>query len=119
ALDGGTLEGGGRDTDIGQSLRGLERWLADITRALARCSQETPQRIADAITRLNERLDRLIVSGRTAATEFERRVAAVALAVDDFAGEARDIAPSRPQPHDDLVSEIRTRQRDLDQPRAR
>lgn len=134
-LDPGTLPGRGQPgREAGQSLRGLETWLAGITQDLARCSQETPQRVADAISKLNERLDHLILSGRTAASEFERRVAAVDLALDEFAGEADAATSARPaaktqpvpkapaprtNPVEDLLNEIRSRQHDLDHGSAR
>src|SRR5262249_8873648 len=72
-----------RGEDIGSKLHGLETWLAAM-RDLARCSEEAPQRVADAISRLNGRLDKLIASGRVAASEFERGLAAVDSALDEL-----------------------------------
>src|SRR5688500_14049693 len=48
------------DEDTGSNLRGLEARLSGLAKELARCGEETPQRVADAILRLNERLDQLI-----------------------------------------------------------
>jgi localization factor PodJL len=104
------------DDEFGDNLRGLETWLAGLAKDLARCSEETPQRVADAILRLNERLDQLITSGRSAASEFERRVAAVDHALDDLNGE--DGAPAQdrwPDPAAGAVREIKSRQRALDE----
>jgi localization factor PodJL len=106
-----------RGADVASDLRGLETWLAGITKDLARCSEETPQRVADAINRLNERLDHLIASGRLAASEFERRVTAVDRAFDDLNGETRRPAfpfKRRAEATEDVVSDIRTRQGALD-----
>ena len=104
-----------QDADAGANLRGLETWLSGLAKDLARCGEETPQRVADAILRLNERLDQLIDSGRTAAGEFERRVAAVDHALDDLNGESEGFARDRrPDPAANAVDEIRSRQRALD-----
>lgn len=106
-----------RRSDVGSDLAGLEAWLSGISKDLARCGEETPQRVADAIKKLNERLDHLIVSGRTAAGEFERRVAAVDDALDELNGETRRAAfsPSRrTDTTEAAVNEIKSRQRMLD-----
>ncbi|MFL5086575.1 MAG: hypothetical protein ACJ8FP_17310 [Xanthobacteraceae bacterium] len=102
-----------RGDDIGSDLRGLETWLSGITKDLARCGEETPQRVADAINGLNERLDNLIDSGRVAASEFGRRVRPL----DELNGETRRTAfpfKRRTAPTEDVVSEIKTRQHALD-----
>src|SRR5215211_2426200 len=94
-----------RGDDIGSDLRGLEIWLSGITKDLARCGEETPQRVADAINGLNERLDNLIDSGRVAASEFGRRVRPL----DELDGETRRTAfpfKRRTAPTEDVVSEI-------------
>jgi localization factor PodJL len=106
-----------RRSDVGSDLAGLEARLSGISKDLARCGEETPQRVADAIKKLNERLDHLIVSGRTAAGEFERRVAAVDDALDELNGETRRAAfsPSRrTDTTEAAVNEIKSRQRMLD-----
>ncbi|MFL6565793.1 MAG: hypothetical protein ACJ8G5_12750, partial [Burkholderiales bacterium] len=99
--------------DIGSDLRGLETWLSGITKDLARCGEETPQRVADAINGLNERLDNLIDSGRVAASEFGRRVRPL----DELNGETRRTAfpfKQRTEATGDVVSEIKTRQHAVD-----
>src|SRR5215216_362140 len=102
---------------VGTDLRGLETWLSGLSKDLARCSEETPQRVAEAIDRLNQRLEHLIVSGRTAAGEFERRVAAVDHALDELSGETRGAAfPQRAT--DNPVGDIRARQHALDEARS-
>jgi localization factor PodJL len=106
-----------RHSDVGSDLAGLEARLSGISKDLARCGEETPQRVADAIKKLNERLDHLIVSGRTAAGEFERRVAAVDNALDELNGETRRAAfsPSRRTGTTGAaVNEIKSRQRTID-----
>jgi localization factor PodJL len=107
----------GDDHDVGASLRGLETWLSGIAQDLARCGEETPQRVADALDRLNDRLDQLIVGGRNAASEFEKRVAAVDHALDELNGETRRAA-SRDwsEDVDDVMGEISARQQTLDEP---
>ena len=101
--------------DAGADLRGLETWLSGIAQDLARCGEETPQRVADALDRLNERLDQLIVGGRSAAGEFEKRVAAVDRALDELNGEARRAAAHDwADDVDDAMDEISARQRALD-----
>src|SRR5215211_3138741 len=102
-----------RGDDIGSDLRGLEIWLSGITKDLARCGEETPQRVADAINALNERLDNLIDSGRVAASEFGRRVRPL----DELNRETRRTAfpfKRRTEATEDVVSEIKTRQHALD-----
>jgi localization factor PodJL len=106
-----------RRSDVGSDLAGLEAWLSGISKDLARCGEETPQRVADAIKKLNERLDHLIASGRTAAGEFERRVAAVDDALDELNGETRRAAFSparRTDTTEAAVNEIKPRQHMLD-----
>lgn len=58
-------------------LRALESRLSELAQNLSRLGDEAPRRIADSITRLNGRLDRLIEEGRAASTDFEQRLAAV------------------------------------------
>jgi localization factor PodJL len=117
----GDLGGGARgrrrsDHDVAADLRGLETWLSGLAQDLARCGEETPQRVADALDRLNERLDQLIVGGRSAASEFERRVAAVDRALDELNGEARRAASDDWfDDVDEAVDEIGARQRALDE----
>jgi localization factor PodJL len=114
---GGSARASGRSgEDVGANLRSLETWLSGIAQDLARCGEETPQRVAGALDRLNERLDQLIVGGRNAASEFERRVAAVDRALDELDGETQ-----RPGPYheaaddvDEAVDEIAARQHTLD-----
>ena len=102
-----------RRSDAGSGLRGLERWLAGLSKDMARCSEETPQRVSEAIVRLNARLDQLIDSGRNVASEFERRVAAVDQALDEIAGEGPDRG-AEDEDWSDALDEIRTRQRALE-----
>ena len=106
-----------RRHDVGANLRGLETWLSGIAQDLARCGEETPQRVADAIDRLNDRLDQLIDSGRSAASEFERRVAAVDHALDELNGETQRAARATTgrTTVDDAVDEISARQQALDE----
>src|SRR5262245_15474914 len=107
----GDRPGGG----IGSDLRALETWLSDITKDLARYGEETPQRVADAINRLNERLDSLIASGQVAAGEFERRVTPVDGALDELNGETRRTGfKRRGEATEDAIGDIKTRQRALD-----
>jgi localization factor PodJL len=100
----------GSSRDAGGNLRGLETWLSGLSKDLARCSEETPQRVAAAIGRLNERLDQLIDGGRNAASEFERRVKAVDHALDEINGETAPLAAGWPE----AIGEIKGRQRALD-----
>jgi localization factor PodJL len=114
----GNPRGGARSNrDPGADLRGLETWLSGIAQDLARCGEETPQRVADALDRLNERLGQLIVGGRNAAGEFEKRVAAVDRALDELNGETRRAAAHDwSDDVDDAMDEISARQRALDDP---
>jgi localization factor PodJL len=116
-LGGNSRAGARPNRDAGADLRGLETWLSGIAQDLARCGEETPQRVADALDRLNERLDQLIMGGRTAAGEFEKRVAAVDRALDELNGETRRAAAHDwADDVDDVMDEISARQRALDEP---
>jgi localization factor PodJL len=64
---------GGPEVASDATFRALERRLAEVADALARRPRQDAGRAADAIGRLNERLDRLVAEGRA----FEQRLAAV------------------------------------------
>jgi len=106
----------GSRNEAGEDLAGLEAWLSGLSKELARCSEETPQRVAEAINRLNGRIESLIASGSTVAREFQRRVADVDDALEDFDDEpGRAKFPRRSS--EDSRAEIRARQRRLDEAR--
>jgi localization factor PodJL len=98
------------------SLRALETRLSSIARELGPQGHATSQRLADAITRLSERLDHLVVE-RPAAADHERRAAAV-----DRALAALNREPEKPvmaasdwaSRLDSAIAEISARQRELD-----
>ena len=77
---------------------------------------DTPQLIADAFSRLDRKIDRLVEDGRSANLEIERRMGAIDRAVagpdtgPNVAGWLRDDA----DPIDQAMAEIATRQRILD-----
>jgi localization factor PodJL len=52
-----------RDVSSEASLQALERRLAELAQALSRRRKQGPNRVADAVGRLNERLDQLIAEG--------------------------------------------------------
>src|SRR5215470_6130796 len=85
-----------RVRDSAPDLRALESRLSALTRELTRRGDESPQRMADAVRKLNDRLDHLIVNSET-------RRAPVA---------------GRPDPTAAAVNEIRSRQRALDTGRS-
>ena len=103
-------------SNVVPSLRALETRLASIARELAPQSQATSKRLADAITRLNLRLDQLIVE-RPTSSDLDRRVAAI-----DRALTALNHEPPKPEPApsdwssrlDNAIAEISARQRVLD-----
>ena len=82
--------------DNAPDLRALENRLSNLTREFTRRGDETPQRMADAIRKLNDRLDHLIVNSET----------------------RRPPLPERPDPTAAAVNEIRSRQQALDTGRA-
>jgi localization factor PodJL len=106
--------------------------LAQLTQQLDRLTlrQEPPPprlpepeagpRLADAIARLDRRLDQMVTEGRSASTEIERRVTEVDRAVSAIAREpARGFEPAPPDQEwttdiDRAVAEIAARQRALD-----
>src|SRR5262249_48884215 len=106
---------GSRD-EVGEDLAGLEAWLSGLSKELARCSEETPARIAEAITRLNGRLEGLIAGGSTVAREFQRRVAAVDDALEDLDDESDGVSV-RCRASEEPRGGFRTRQRRLDEAR--
>ncbi len=76
---------------------------------------ETPHRVADAISRLDQRLDQLITEGRSRTWEIERRVSAVDHAVANLERERPHPAVADPaSPLDQALMEIAERQRALD-----
>src|SRR5262249_60090431 len=82
--------------DSAPDLRALESRLSDLTRELTRRGDESPQRMADVIRKLNDRLDHLIVNSET----------------------RRPPVAGRPDPTAAAVNEIRSRQRALDTGRS-
>ena len=86
-------------------------------------SYETPQHrddgtgrlIADALSRLDRRLDQVITEGRSATSDIERRVSAIDRAVSGFDREpGRPAVPAGTTPLDRAMLEIEARQRALD-----
>ena len=101
---------------VGPSLRALEERLTSIAHDLAPESRATSQRLADAITRLNAKLDPM-VAARPHAAGQERRVAAVDRALAALNREPAKAAPTaagRPSAIEDAIAEIAARQRVLD-----
>jgi localization factor PodJL len=106
-----------RGDDLGSDLRGLETWLSETTKDLARSGKETPQRVADAISRLNERLDHLIAGRRDAAGALAPHVTALDRARDELNGKTQRAAfpfKRRTLANEDAAGDMRTRQRALD-----
>ena len=115
----------GRDTDqeigrrdVAPALRALEARLATLGRAPDPQSEAIPNRLGDAIGRLNDRLDQLVVEGRASSTELERRIAAVDSALTAL---NRTPAPAASAPGDvwslgldGAIAEISARQRALE-----
>ena len=86
----------GRDSrDSGSDLRGLESRLSDLTRELARRGDESPQRMADTIRKLNERLDQLIASSETRRPPVAERRDPSAAAVDEIRSRQRALDSGR------------------------
>jgi localization factor PodJL len=102
-------------SNVVPSLRALETRLASIARELDPQHQGTSQRLADAVTRLNQRLDHLIVE-RPASPDHDRRVAAVdrALAALNREPEKPVAASDWASRLDSAIAEISARQRELD-----
>jgi localization factor PodJL len=71
-----------RDVSSEASLQALERRLAELAQALSRRRKQGPNRVADAVGRLNERLDQLIAEGEA----FEQRLGEVREEGSDASG---------------------------------
>src|SRR3954454_20482439 len=84
-------------------------------RAISAESDPTARRLADALSRLDKRIDHLAREGRTASKALERRVESVDRALSAL-GHSRVRAASSNWPAgiDDAVAEITQRQRELD-----
>lgn len=95
-------------------LRELESRLTDLAQNISRLGEETPSRIADSIIRLNTRLDHLIIEGRTASSEFERRIAAVDNALADLSSEPVCRVLDNWSNIEDAAAEIEARQRAIE-----
>ena len=76
-------------------LGGLENRLADVTRDFARRGDESPQRFADAIRKLNNRLDDLIGGGDTRRAAFAERQDPTAAAVSEIRSRQRTLDTGR------------------------
>ncbi|MGA2125221.1 MAG: hypothetical protein ABSG76_03620 [Xanthobacteraceae bacterium] len=101
---------------VAPSLRAMEERLTSIAHDLAPESRATSQRLADAITRLNAKLDPMVAAGPHAAGQ-ERRVAAVDRALAALNREPAKAAPTAagwPSAVEVAIAEIAARQRVLD-----
>ena len=96
------------------SLRELETRLTGLAQNISRLGDETPRRIADSITRLNGRLDHLIVEGRTASSEFERRIAAVDNALAELGSDPMSRLVGNWSSVEEAAAEIEARQRAIE-----
>ena len=108
----------------GRNVSAINDRLEHLTRQIDRLAQtkapgehddETPRRLADAIVRLDRRLDQLIQEGRHANSEMERRVTGVDQALAALGQERlRTAFVVGPENVDQAVAEIVARQRALD-----
>lgn len=111
---------------IGRNISSIHARLDNLTRQIDRLAEtsspaldaygeETPRRLADAIDRLDRRLDQLIQEGRQVTSEMERRVSSVDRALAALGEERlRTAFVGGPESLDQAVAEITARQRVLD-----
>jgi len=109
--------------EVNQRLDNLTRQLDQLARLNAANAQfsasrqdEAPRQLADAISKLDRRLDKLVTEGRSTTSEIERRMSAVDRAVADLGREQPRpvVAANPPTPLDQALMEIADRQRALD-----
>ncbi len=114
-----------RMSDVGARIDALSYRLNDFLQTVEPPARQrtagfddTPRLIADVISRLDRKIDRLIEDGRSANSEIERRVSAIDRAVTQLDRGAAERAPAA-ESSDSTIAEIEARRRALeDMPRA-